>query len=266
MTCVIAVPDGSIVHMAADKAASGEGVAYQEQARKIDRFPSGLLVGFAGAYAGISSIRLGGLGVDRALPECDPSDERSLERLSSFLRRRGALTATPQFWVELLLAMNGALVYMHSLKPRWVVSTGPQAIGIGGPVALRSWWETPDLPHRERLGRAIEAAAEYAPGRVSRARDYEQTIRSVSGSGMVLNEAMRQEGVADFAEMVVLGDHPKTGQGSTPQNRPTGAGDAGHFSSTPGPRRVTSRRAGCGSCAGRTGARGRGAADGRAWR
>jgi hypothetical protein len=209
VTCVIAVPDGNIIHLAADRAVSGEGVPYQEGARKIDRFPSGLIVGFAGSYAGVASIRIGGLGDHRALAECDPASEQALQRLSAFLRRRGALTAVAQFRVELLLAMRGTLVYMDSLKPDWGVTTGPLALGIGGPIALRSWLETPKLPVRERLGRAIGAAAEYAPEQVSRAYDYEQTTRSVGGPGMTLTKALEREAVTDYCEIVV-GSHAGT--------------------------------------------------------
>jgi hypothetical protein len=50
-----------------------------------------------------------------------------------------------------------------------------RAIGDGDKVALGSWYERSDLRPKERLERAIETAAVFMPGVVSRQCDYDHT-------------------------------------------------------------------------------------------
>ena len=83
--------------------------------------------------------------------------------------------APKQFWAEMLLAMQGTLIYMGNAAGWHLVPEDVRTIGLGGPVALGSWQERSDLQPKERLERAIEVASVFMPGVVSQESDYHHT-------------------------------------------------------------------------------------------
>jgi hypothetical protein len=175
MTCIIAMrdPESDRVHMAADRAISGNGVP-SVSGRKLVSFPSGLIVGFAGSLATQNIM------VTRPeLAECDLSDDKSVAALFDKFQAvatylpAGALPA--QFWATMMLASKGALVWMGNAGGWCRVVEPVRAIGEGERVALGSWYERTDLPPKERLERAIEVAGAFMPGVVSRECDYSHT-------------------------------------------------------------------------------------------
>jgi len=175
MTCVIAMRESEkgIVHIAADRAISNGGVA-NSGGSKLARFPSGLVVGFAG------SLATQNLMVTRSeLADCDLSIDQSIATLfdkfsgvDSF-QLPGAAPTT--FWAIMLLAMNDTLVWMGSVGGWHRVADPVRSIGDGERIALGSWFERGDLQPKERLQRAIEAAGTFMPGVVSKESDYDRT-------------------------------------------------------------------------------------------
>jgi hypothetical protein len=173
VTCVIAMREGeSVVHVAADRALSG-GLS-NVGGSKLVRFPSGLLVGFSGALA-TQNVMV----TCTELVECDLADEKSIGTLYNKFQGIGAYQpagAQPkQFWAEMLLAKHGNLVYMGNVAGWHRVPEPVRAIGDGDRVALGSWYEREDLEPKERLERAIEVAAAFMPGVVSKECDYQHT-------------------------------------------------------------------------------------------
>jgi ATP-dependent protease HslVU (ClpYQ) peptidase subunit len=176
MTCVIAMrdPASNRVHMAADRAISAGNSIVNKGGAKLVKFPSGLLVGFAGALSTQNVM------VTRSeLSECDLSSDKSLAVL--FDKFQGVagfqLPGAPPtaFWAVMLLAAGDALIWMANLGGWSRVADPVRAIGEGEPVALGSWYGREDLEPRERLARAIEAASVFLPGVVSREYDYDHT-------------------------------------------------------------------------------------------
>ena len=175
MTCVIAMkePDKGIVHIAADRAISNGGVA-NSGGSKLARFPSGLVVGFAG------SLATQNLMVTRPeLAECDLSIDKSIATLFdkfsgiSGFQMPGATPTT--FWAIMLLAMKDTLVWMGNVGGWHRVADPVRSIGDGERIALGSWFERGELQPKERLERAIQAAAAFMPGVVSKESDYDHT-------------------------------------------------------------------------------------------
>ncbi len=173
MTCVIAMREQGCVHLARDRAISGTGVANVGGA-KLVRFPSGLLVGFAGALATQNVM-----ATRPELTECDLSSDTSIAGL--FDKFQGVAgfqlpgAGPTNFWAMMLLAMKGTLVWMGNAGGWYRVADPVRAIGDGDKVALGSWYERGDLAPRQRLERAIEVAAAFMPGVISRECDYDHT-------------------------------------------------------------------------------------------
>ena len=174
MTCVIAMrePEKGIVHIAADKAISG-GVAHNSGAQ-LARFPSGLVVGFAGSLA-TQNVMM----TLQELAQANLGNDGSMGALYDKFQGIGAYNppgALPkQFWAEMLLAMNGDLVYMGNASGWFRVKEPVKSIGDGERIALGSWFERGDLQPKERLERAIQVAAAFMPGGVSKESDYDHT-------------------------------------------------------------------------------------------
>lgn len=175
MTCVIAMrePGSAVIHMAADRAISGNNLV-SLGGKKLVKFPSGLLVGFAGLLAtqNIMVTRTELAGVDLA----DPLSIRLLFEGFRVVAAYALPSAPAQTaGAEMLLAMRGTLVYMGNLAGWYRVPEDVKVIGDGGLVALGSWHASSALPPSERLKRAIEAAAFFMPAIVSKESDYDQT-------------------------------------------------------------------------------------------
>jgi hypothetical protein len=167
-------PGTNVVHLAADRAiTTGTGVG-NVGGRKLVRFPSGLLVGFAGALATqnvmVTTTELSG---------CNLVDDVSIATLFNRFQNVAGFqpsgAAPKAFWGEMLLAMADTLVYMGNAAGWHRVPEDVRAIGDGERIALGSWFERGDLAPKARLERAIEVAATFMPGTVSRDCDYEHT-------------------------------------------------------------------------------------------
>jgi ATP-dependent protease HslVU (ClpYQ) peptidase subunit len=176
MTCVIAMrdPSSNRIHMAADRAISAGNAIVNKGGAKLVKFPSGLLVGFAGALA-TQNLMV----TCPELYECDLSNDKSVATL--FNKFSGVAgfqlpgAAPTTFWAVMLLALGDAFVWMGNLGGWSRVADPVRAIGEGEPVALGSWYARADLEPKERLARAIEAASVFMPGVVSRECDYDHT-------------------------------------------------------------------------------------------
>lgn len=172
MTCIIAMRDADIIHIAADRAISGETMV-SNGGSKLVRFSSGLIVGFSGALATQNVMEF-----IPELSQCDLSNNSSIASLFNKFQGVAGFQlpgASPtEFWAIMLLAMKNKLIWMGNVGGWHSVPESVKAIGSGAHIALGSWFERSDLTPEARLKRAIEVASIHMPG-VSKACDYDHT-------------------------------------------------------------------------------------------
>ncbi len=172
MTCVIAMRDGNVIHMAADKSISG-GVV-NVSATKLVQSQSGMWATFAGSLWTLNVTTN-----QKEFHDCNLTDDRSIAALLGKFADICTIKMPPApdgvFWTEMLLAQGDQLVYMGNRGGWHRVAEPVKALGDGNMLALGSWVERADLKPKERLERAIEVASLFLPNVVSKACDYAHT-------------------------------------------------------------------------------------------
>ena len=182
MTCVVGLVDGGIVHMGGDDIITAEADLVQTGASKVVKYPSGLVVGFAGSLATSNILARPDGDFVKLLKGLDSDADVNkafdfLQGVANF-QLKGA--GDTQFWALVLLAMGPTLVCMGNAAG-WHRVKDFRCIGAGSKVATGAMTVLArvDATPRRRLEAAIEAASIHVPG-VGRMTSYETTEVVVS--------------------------------------------------------------------------------------